>query len=1003
MTILIKEEEDSPPVGMTEVGNFRGLDAIDEGTEWGPEQALSLFYQFIIPSGEGVTETQKRIQSGLIPWITSQIRWEDDPDFEFDKNVFRQVNNDALEILLNSTLKQLNENEYEGGNYTRATFTRMDKDNNPKEIRINYGRRMINPKGLDIEETVDISEQRKSWNQAIIEAKDALQNAKDEEKKELEESIEDAENHLKELEKPSFNDDVKLSEILPPVSAEAQRFYQLYSLDPAKESEAAIALGTMTKIGRVDLSWEENPSQEKKDAFFEHWGITWDSVAEARKTIDTEYKDILGYRRVLEGEDITLDVPTVLGLIKRADKEDSDKIWPVKVKETGRRAKRDTVDESSKFTYTAELDNEEELEEWLQTANPEDVKLTIQQIADKYWKTQMDEIGGKMGEIEIELDEAVPTTNKLKDRPVKATQEQYNKFIMEDMKFMESLLKIVYPGHVKAKLSTGAKQVDVKRTKSTQKLGLKFNTKIPMEKIYGAKVGVAEKLLTTKKHPTRKNMYSGNIRINHEETISDEIKQLMPVFAAREQYKLLRSVLTGYLRRTKSTGLGIKDSFSRENYAILENAFGYLTILKNDDTLDTISQQIGLEDFNLNQWLDKNGNFKLTYDEFINELDKQSYTGDVDINYHKEVQKLTIILDKLSDLAKEYLEVAELERKDEEEEEEEEDIDEDLRTEMEEAQIAEGQEGAEEFLDRLAEGANLDIAEERGEEGKEREIERKKTASTFVDDEDNAEKITKALIQYINDIDVDELEDIADKMIDVNQDLRGAKKIAGLKPSSEQYKTQMRKFLDTYFNYETSQINEIIKTLENSDEELDDDENYTLATEESKREIKALRDILQDEWEELSSRESFREPNKEDYSKVIRSIDVGKALSKAFSKDTGFNDVRHAGVNIKDRRLNLILNFVSGKIKLSGTIAWTAEGQSIPEHKISVSTGKSRTGVAPKPLKPKDAPSRALEWKKITPAGLEHVEAGRPFDETRYDFFYELQNRIMILQQAVKG
>ena len=1002
MVILIKEEEDSAPVGMTEVGNFRGLDAIDEGTEWGPEQALSLFYQFIIPSGEGVSDTQKRIQSGLVAWLTSQIRWEDDPDFEFDKNTFKQVNNGALDVLLKSTLKQLNENEYEGGNYTRATFTTMDKDNNPKEIRIPYGRRMINPKGLDIEDSAEFSDIRQRWNKIVTEAKDNLQNAEEEEKQKLQDSIDIAQKFMDELDKPAYNDDIKLSEILPPVSAEAQRFYQLYSLDPDESSEAAIALGTMTKIGTVDLEWEENPSEEKKEAFLNQWGISWDSVAQTRQSIERTHKHMLGHRQVLEGEDVTLDVPTVLGLVKTS--EDSDEIWPVKVKETGKRAKTGSVDESRKFTYTAELDNEEELEEWLQTANPEDVKLTIQSMAEKYYQTQMKGIAGKMGNIEIELDEAVPTTDKLKDRPVSATKDQYKKFIMNEMKFMEDIMRIIYPGHLKSRRSDKSKKVDVKRTKSTQKLGLKFNTKIPMEKIYAAKVGMSEKLLTTKKHPTKKYMWSGNIRIRHEETISNEVKEIMPVFEAREKYKLLRSVLTGYLRRTKSAGLGIKDSFTAENYTILENSFEYLSILKDNDVLDSISQEIGLESFNLNQWVDNNNKLKLKYEEFIAALDKQSYTGDMEINYHKEVQKLTIILDRLSDLAKEYLEVAELEREEEEEDDDEEDIDSDLRTEMEEAQIAEGQEGAEEFLDRLAEGANLDIAEERGEEGEEQELARKKTASTFLDDdEDDAEKIKKALIQYINAIDVDELEEIADKMIDVNQSLREAKKIAGLKPSSEEYKKHMRAFLDKTLNYEEAQIKEIITTLDNSDEEIGDDGNYTLETLNSKKEIKAFRDILADEWDEVSSRESFREPNKEDYSKVIRSIDIGDALAEAFSKDAAFNDVRHANVNIKDRRLNCIIDFVNGKIKLSGTITWTSGAKTVPEHKISVAAGKGQTKIAPSVLSAKDAPSKAYAKKRITPGGEEHVEAGKPFDETRYDFFYEMQNRIMILQQAVRG
>ena len=70
----------------TEVGNFRQIDAFDNGASWDEQTALAFFYRFIIPSGEMKQvrefEDAKRIRAGILKWMGSKGRWVNNPDFD---------------------------------------------------------------------------------------------------------------------------------------------------------------------------------------------------------------------------------------------------------------------------------------------------------------------------------------------------------------------------------------------------------------------------------------------------------------------------------------------------------------------------------------------------------------------------------------------------------------------------------------------------------------------------------------------------------------------------------------------------------------------------------------------------------------------------------------------------------------------------------------------------------------------------------------------------------
>ena len=97
----------------TEVPPFRGV--FDEmGTLWNVESALNFFYQFLIPQGDMHTNKQKRVRAGLLRWMLTSRNWEEryKEDIDFNKATFDRINKQAIEILLDTSLGELNQNRY---------------------------------------------------------------------------------------------------------------------------------------------------------------------------------------------------------------------------------------------------------------------------------------------------------------------------------------------------------------------------------------------------------------------------------------------------------------------------------------------------------------------------------------------------------------------------------------------------------------------------------------------------------------------------------------------------------------------------------------------------------------------------------------------------------------------------------------------------------------------------------------------------------------------------
>ena len=75
------------------------------------------------------------------------------------------------------------------------------------------------------------------------------------------------------------------------------------------------------------------------------------------------------------------------------------------------------------------------------------------------------------------------------------------------------------------------------------------------------------------------------------------------------------------------------------------------------------------------------------------------------------------------------------------------------------------------------------------------------------------------------------------------------------------------------------------------------------------------------------------------------------------------------------------------------------------EHKIRQQSGRGRTAVSPPFVSRAHGadPSKTILGLSVTGAGEEQIQTGEPYDETRFDFFKEIQSRTVTLIQAVKG
>ena len=383
----------------TQVGDFRKVQQIDDGASWTVPIATSIFYQFIIPTTRPLA-LQKNIQDGLTAWLASKDEWIPEivgEKIKFNPDTFRQINQEALNKLLNSKLIELQENP---DKYTDATYKVVDEQGNEtgETKKIPFGYNLQNPKGFSISETAeeDAKESRtyKEWLKIINDGKveiDALSTEKKKAKgkikdalnskiNDMKEAVAQAEEIIEQMKNFTYNDEVTLKEVVQNTK-DAQRFYLRMSFDP-DDPKVAIALGNL--IGEEYGTWEEN-----QDLFEETFGVSWKDYQDEMKEKQDKYLSQLGLSNKIkdalssnEGLEMSIDE-----LIDTFDIEFPLSITEFKTpkqtrielnEEQGGSSLREVEEERE--SYAAELDNKEELSEWLNTTEDEE---SIEKLLDR--------------------------------------------------------------------------------------------------------------------------------------------------------------------------------------------------------------------------------------------------------------------------------------------------------------------------------------------------------------------------------------------------------------------------------------------------------------------------------------------------------------------------------------------------------------------------------------------------------------------------------------------
>ena len=1010
-----EDTETATTQSSTLVGDFRKVDEIEDGTVWDKDVALSIFYQFIIPTTRPM-KFQQNVQDGLTTWLSSKSEWEADPDLPFDREKFNQINKEALEILLNSTLLELQDNP---DKYTKQVETEIqekqeDGSYQEKTVKIPYGYNLQNPKGFSIADTPEEDfQQGKTYKELmgiIRNAKveiSALNETIDEKsspevkkvylekKKVQQEQIENAEEILEQMKNFTFNDEVTLKEVIQNTK-DAQRFYLRLSFDP-DDPKAAIALGNL--IGEDFIRWEEN-----QQAFEDTFGVSWKDYTDKRKEMQEKYLRKLKIPRnianaIENNEEVELDFNEFIEIYGF----DNPELYPISVKET-----RDDGE-----LYTAEIDDLDELKSWVSRTEPQLVGNLLQKYAEKYAKEINNIIGEygagtwvKLEEPRAPKEDPSGKRTEFRDRPIPVEKDDYLALLGTGTTDSKGQTKRIFDADtikVPKKLSSKV-QSNIK-----VKIDLPKETELNMKNLYARAVGAeSEEVVGIRKDPLKKNRLKGTIRVD--KTVPTErAQQYLPYFSALEQYKSIRNALTAFLRRTTST---TEESLEKKKKWISKGSFNFLEqYLKHLYEINEIQEEqmeveVDLGDVDLDFFLDSNGKMKFTYDAFIKKISGYAAGNKGEQAFLQRMEGLVEAFRNLDIIKENYLDAIEEAEDilDESEEDEVERLSESEYARLSNKQKREYREAIDELERRGKEALEEQMASAEGQQ-REQQVTDDKDATEQAEqalseglidaDLDNVsieDVETSDLIKYLTQLDGDDLSNTAIDIANFTDELKEFFRFKSMDINSASFKKMLNKFeeitKDSDGNTQFS-AKEYIDIIE-SDVFIDGTESKGKG---ARQAISDMRDDLQLDWNDM--KDSFKEPEKEDFIRIVNAIDLEDAVAEAMAEDVGFNDVRNALVYIDTRKLEVIIDLSGKQVRLKGILNWKSGGI----HYLSYKTKGERTPFVQQ--RAGEPPTR-LRGKPVDYAGREQVTQARPYDPLRYEYYKQIRTRASLLVGAVR-
>tara|TARA_Y100000592_G_scaffold101172_1_gene186361 strand:+ start:5735 stop:8746 length:3012 start_codon:yes stop_codon:yes gene_type:complete len=1001
----------------TEVGSFRGVDNFEDGTKWNVDTALEFFYQFIIPQDQSKIGMQKSIRAGLIRWMRSKKKWDNNPTFKdaWDLDTFNSINKEAIDTLLDTKLRDLNNNRYyqqvEGEEqpkelkFSDRTIEIKDKDGNFKRLEVSYGRQFkANKKGLNVKDTDAYNIARN----LLIEGKNELQALKLERDKvtgaaksaftkkinDLTNSISETEAKFNEQLKTMYNDDVTLRQVIEN-SPEVEGFYSAVTLEPQTEQQK-VALGIL--IENVEKTIDES-LYNIKYSMITGKELSYNEFEKEVKAREATYLKLLAVPLIVQSRLTGIDE----GKEELDINVQVDKLITIGKDDKGNDIKPPLLELLQQIPYPITFSNEE-LDEitdqkgFVKFIKEKDIKTVVRLLdrALNMWqKKNLEPLINAQAKITVEsttLREA--GKDDLSDRPVKMSRDTIEEFILDSF---------VNPDNINVRLQ------EVETNKTKFKLPIEIKKKaVDFESGYARTVGGASRDIINSESVLDKEINKeGKVAINYTGNIPKDIVQKLPGISGDYQWKMIRDVLTNFYRaKTTSTQERLENKVKKYITSNLvgdmEMVAGIISNLKElqNERLEK-EDIIDLSDFTTSSYLKDNGSFKFTVaelrknlvedfslkktDNFINKLTIFQKTMNKVVNFAMENEELIEALDEAND--------------------------EDDLTE-------------EEFREQAAqESTKLRVQQERLEEA---EQEKREAEDAMQGTEGEAAGQQMMVDESLEDFDdlttgktfelmkeeefLNGLQDLIkydtmtsnldNRLTLLRRELRIVNNTRDINISTDKFGTILNEWGEMV-EYDMGNLQNLISQI---DEEKDEEGNFVNDMTELKEDIKEERLLIEEHWNNKRQDSKFKKPERADMYRLLNALDLRKGLSEDLSKNKLFNDGRNGKVSIEIKDMEVQIDYAKSKLLLKGQVLWQSLAESYIGYKIE--RGKSKSFIMPKVtgFGLTQSQKTKIGGKRVTPSGrIQDIGLrGENTDPDRLEFVENIRSRMNVLIQAVR-
>ena len=1014
----------------TEVGRFRGV--FEDGNSWTPKLALNLFYNFLMPDVivKGGNVRQKMAKQGIISWLTSKRNWERRVP-NFDMATFDRINKDALEILLNTTLDDLNNNRYYEDQENKEkslpfddrTIITYDENDNKVETRFTYGMVLENRPSLQVEtgkmnQFFALREEIKAAETKYKQLKERVNNEKV--GKKLEKDYEKAKSTLEQLKKDyegtrgkAYDDTITLQQVVNN-DPKVERFYSAMSFDPeALTDKQKEALGFVRQITTID----EEASKQRYEELYPDDALSYEEFKSYLEQKEAEYISVFNIFFIIESKFAKISDTSVNVKIRLDDLLNTQAVE--QIKETDEEGEEVVVDSIVKaefrqvieeLSYPVEMIDEtfenagsirKRLQQLLgnKTRDREvesDLIRLIKQIIQRWYSSNVETLLNQRAEFTIETEGF--EEGSLKDRPVRISVDNLRRFVTDsdDKRLLTDE-------------SFESQTTEADTTKGKLKVKLKFNQEVFMEQAYAAEVGATADSVIASKSATDRNkvLSKGSVKINYTVNLKDKqgIIANFPKLEAQTLYKEITPVLNRYSMRTKTTvaesaNKKAKSSFTRgiynQMYEVLDTVRAIKIAEGKDiaktilpDKLSNLIINFPLKRFYKSTSPDAEPLF--TYNEFIEQLANR---GEV---FRKSLKDVSSLITRLVNFVEENVDLLQKFSDDVFDE------DKDDFSEMTESQ-------RQKYLQEKEAASRRTIAQEqrRQELLEERELEREQedagteegkiVDSMFEAGEEMQESeefqdnlnLLMMLVEVLDNI--DNIDNLNSSITAGISGIENIIKVFETKITSPEFAKKLNRYTELFEKISGTKMKP--EALLRKVSKVDEDNIQPSV----RKEIKSYFEKVKFEWNEFITSKGDKE-DKGMLLRIVKELDLERGIAQDMAKDSKFNDGRLGGLRLSDKNLFLILDYVNRVAVLKGEIAWESR-------RVSTISYKMEGGMFPKygGTQGETQTQRRLRGKRMTPEGMAQQTSFRanPIDKTRLQFLDEVKSNIQVLMGVVK-